>query len=247
MQVLLLLAQRCEAKCLNLPTKSNNLPQVWFAQVGDEPALVEHQILEQLSISERSRLELIKSHHKRQEYLLSRALMRHALSERFGLKTQAWEFIEKRDSAPIIQNLPQGYWLSLTHSHGVICFCLHNQPIGIDIEQGKVRTNFLALAKAFMNNDELDRLNSNDALMADTFYKTWCAKEAFYKMLSPTDQANLFLKKINYFDLFGGHQCYLTQGKIKGCYLALVTKEPPTETIQLKAFTFNGSIPISWD
>jgi 4'-phosphopantetheinyl transferase len=247
MQVPLLLAQHCEAKWLNLPTNSNGSPQVWFAKVGSEPTLIEHQLLEQLSISERSRLESIKSGQKRQEYLLSRALMRHALSERFGLKTQTWEFIEKTNSAPIVQNLPEGHWLSLTHSHGVICFSLHNQPIGIDIEQGKVRTNFLALARAFMNDDELELLNSNAALMADNFYRVWCAKEAFYKILPPTDQAGLFLKKINYFDLVESRHYHLAQGKINDIYLALVTQEPPRETIPLRALTFNGSIPILWE
>jgi 4'-phosphopantetheinyl transferase len=247
MQVPLLLAQHCEAKWLELPTKSYNSPQVWFAKVGSEPTLIEHQVLEQLSISERSRLESIQSQNKRQEYLLSRALMRHALSERFGLKTQTWQFIEKTNSAPIIQNLPGGHWLSLSHSHGVICFTLANQPIGIDIEQSKARTNFIDLAKAFMNDDELELLNSKEHQTTDVFYKIWCAKEAFYKMLPPSDQDDLFLKKINYFDLIESRHCHLTHGKINDCYLALATKEPPRDTIELKAHTFNGSIPILWD
>lgn len=173
--------------------------------------------------------------------------MRHALSEQFGLDKQAWEFIEKTNSAPIVQNLPEGHWLSLTHSHGVICFCLHNQPIGIDIEQAKIRPNFLALAKAFMSDDELELLNSKEHLTRDTFYRVWCAKEAFYKMLRPTHQEGLFLKKINYFDLVESQHCHLSQGKINDCYLALVTKEPPRETMPLKALTLNGSMPILWD
>jgi 4'-phosphopantetheinyl transferase len=234
------------AKGLNLPTKASDSPQVWFAKVGDEPALLEHQVIEQLSSSERVRLESIKSINKRQEYLLSRALMRHALSERFALETQAWKFVEETNSAPIIQNLPEGHWLSLSHSHGFICFALANQPIGIDIELAKARTNFLALAKAFMSDDELELMNSKDHSDADTFYKIWCAKEAFYKMLTPDEQAGLFLKKINYFDLVKGHHCLLANGKIDDCYLALVTKESPGEPIQLKAHTFNGSVPISW-
>jgi 4'-phosphopantetheinyl transferase len=234
------------AKGLNLPTKASDSPQVWFAKVGDEPALLEHQVIEQLSSSERVRLESIKSINKRQEYLLSRALMRHSLSERFGLETQVWRFIEKPNSAPIIQNLPDGHWLSLSHSHGVICVALANQPVGIDIEQSKVRTNILALAKAFMSDNELELMNSKDHLDTDTFYKIWCAKEAFYKILTPSEQEGLFLKGINYFDLTEGHYCHLSAGKIDDCHLALVTKELPCEPIPLKAHAFNGSIPISW-
>lgn len=207
----------------------------------------EHRVLEQLSVSERSRLEIIKSSPKRQEYLLSRALMRHGLSERFGLKPQTWKFIEKTNSAPVIQNLPEGHWLSLTHSHGAICFVTHNKPVGIDIEQTKARANFHALARAFMNEEELELLNSNPQLIADCFYKVWCAKEAFYKMLSPADQEGLFLKNINYLDLSNGYQQHLIHGKINDCHLALVTNEPPRETCELRALTFNGSIQISCD
>lgn len=173
--------------------------------------------------------------------------MRHALSHQFGLKAHEWEFIEKSNSSPTVKNLPEGYWLSLSHSHGAICFVLHKNPVGIDIEQSKVRTNFSALARVFMNEGELELLNSSEPLMADNFYKVWCAKEAFYKMLPPSDQDGLFLKKINYFDLVENHHCYLTHGKINDCHLTLVTKEPHRETTQLKALTFNGPIPILWD
>ena len=249
MQVPLLLAQHCEEKWLNLPTNSNELPRLWFAKVGSKPSLIEpasleHQTLEQLSDSEHSRLELIKSSHKRQEYLLSRALMRHALSDQFGLKPEAWEFIEKKDSAPIVQNLPEGYWLSLSHSHGAICFVLHNQPVGIDLEQAKTRTNFLPLARAFMNDNELELLNSDKHSTTEIFYKIWCAKEAFYKMLTPAEQEGLFLKKINYLDLVNSH--HLVPGKINDCQLALVTNEAPRETSELRVHTFSGPIQISW-
>ncbi|MFT4607342.1 MAG: 4'-phosphopantetheinyl transferase [Urechidicola sp.] len=221
--------------------------KIWHATVGSSNEEYEEQVYPQLSTSELRRLKGIKNELKRREYLLSRALMRHALSERFGLKIQTWKFIEKKNSRPIVQNLPQGQWLSLTHSHGVICFCLHNQPIGIDIEQTQARPNFLALAKAFMNDDELELMNSEEYSTRDSFYKVWCAKEAFYKMLTPADQEGLSLKKINYFDLIEDQHCHLTQGKINDCYLALVTREPTGETKPLKALTFNGSTPILWN
>ena len=209
-------------------------------------ASIEQQVLEQFSSSEQSRLESIKSDLKRQEYLLSRALMRHALSEQFRQPTQHWAFIEKQDSAPVISNLPDGFWLSLSHSHGTICFVLHQNPIGIDIEQGKARANFSALARQFMNEDELELLHSNQQPESDTFYKIWCAKEAFYKMASPPEQAGLYLKKIDYFALAQGKKHHLAHGKIKGFHLTLVSNSKLTAINQLPARTFNGSIQIQW-
>ena len=239
-------ALHCEEKWLNLPISTGCSPQIWFAKVGDEPASRIHQVLEQLSSSEHTRLDAIKSDNKRQEYLLSRALMRHALSEKFRRKPQDWVFVEKTNSPPLIENLPKGYWLSLSHSHGAICFVLHREPIGVDIEQNKIRTNFSALARAFMNEGELELLNSNEPFIADNFYKVWCAKEAFYKMTSPVDQECLYLKKIDYFDLAKGRSNHLIHGHIDGNHLAIVTNAELGNINAVQARTLNGSIPIQW-
>jgi 4'-phosphopantetheinyl transferase len=229
-----------------LPINSNCSPQIWLAKVGDEHVSLEHQVLEHLSSCEHKRLNSIKSNHKRREYLLSRALMRHALSEQFRRKPQEWDFVEKTNSPPTIKNLPEGYWLSLSHSNGTICFVLHKNPIGIDIEQRKARTNFSALAKAFMSEDELELLNSNETLISDNFYKVWCAKEAFYKMTSPTEQEGMYLKKIDYFGLAKGKKHHLVHGCIDECHLALVTNVVLENINALQARTFNGSIQIQW-
>lgn len=173
--------------------------------------------------------------------------MRHALSEHFGLKQQAWVFSEIANAPPTINNLPEGHWLSLSHSRGFICFVLHNKPIGIDIERSKLRGNFYALADAFMNEGELELLNSNEQLIADNFYKIWCAKEAFYKMIPASDQEGMFLKKIDYLDLTNGKNSHLIQGYIEEHHLAIVTNAP-LKTINLaQARTFDGSLTIQWD
>ena len=241
-----LLALRYEEKWSNLSSNLECSPKIWLAKVGDEHDSLEHQVLEQLSSSELERLQSIKSKPKRHEYLLSRALMRHALSEQFSLNQQDWIFVDKAHTPPRIENLPNGYWLSLSHSHGTICFVLHKEPIGIDIEQSRSRENFMALSRSFMNKNELDLLNSNNSLIADNFYKIWCAKEAFYKMIPPADQDGLFMKKINYFDLTKGKINHLIQGNIEGCHLALVTKASLKNIGALQARTFNGSIKIKW-
>lgn len=227
--------------------KASVSPQIWYARVGDENEQFEHSVLELLSSSELKRLDRIKSNSKRREYLLSRALMRHALSYHFKQAQNEWIFVEQSNSPPKVSNLPADYWLSLSHSHGAICFAISRQAVGIDIERSGHRQNFSALAKVFMNSDELALLHSQQQLMADTFYRIWCAKEAFYKITPKADQENLFFKKIAYIELAAGSSGFsLTAGNIDEHYLALVTQSMPANIDQTSALTFQGSIPIRW-
>ena len=221
--------------------------KIWHATVDDSNDVYEKQVYPQLSPSELRRLEGIKNTLKRHEYLLSRALMRHALSHQFKRPTTDWQFVEQSNSAPKINNLPDNYWLSLSHSHGAICLAISNEPVGIDIEQKKNRPNFLSLANAFMNPAEIEQLNANSNSAIDTFYKIWCAKEASYKITPASAQINLFLKQIDYFELAeGAHGQNLSQGLIKQCHLALVTHSKPVNINQLSAHTFRSKVPIHW-
>jgi 4'-phosphopantetheinyl transferase len=167
-------------------------------------------------------------------------------------RKREWVFVEQSNAPPRISNLPEGCWLSLSHSHGAICFALSQQPVGIDIERGDTRKNFSALAKAFMTTDELDMLNlnpqySNPPRLADMFYRIWCAKEAYYKITPIADQAKLFLKKIAYLDLAEGNNGHhLIAGNIDEYHLALVTTSKPANFRQIVALSFDSPIPILW-
>jgi len=173
--------------------------------------------------------------------------MRHALSHQFKHPPSEWQFVEQPNSAPKVNNLPDNCFFSLSHSHGTICLAISNEPVGIDIEQKKMRQNFSSLAKAFMNPEEIELLNASDESAMDTFYKIWCAKEASYKATTVCAQRTLFLKQINYVDLVAAStEKNLSQGSIEQCHLALVTQSKPKNIKPLDANTFNGTVKIRW-
>ena len=159
--------------------------KLWYAVVDSSNQKYEDQVYPQLSLSELNRLGNIKNELKKHEYLLSRALMRHALSYQFKRPSSEWQFIERTNLAPKINNLPENCHFSLSHSHGKICLAISNELIGIDIEHKKMRPNFSSLANAFMNKKEAQLLNESKSRGVDIFYKIWCAKEASYK-ITPT-------------------------------------------------------------
>jgi 4'-phosphopantetheinyl transferase len=221
--------------------------KIWYATVAPTNEKYEEQVQPQLSTSELSRLGGINSNLKRHEYLLSRALMRHAFSHQFKRPSSEWQFIERPNLTPKIINLPINYHFSLSHSHGTICLAISNEPVGIDIEQEKMRPNFSSLANAFMNPEEVQLLNENHESAMETFYKIWCAKEAAYKVTPTAAQNKLFLKQINYFNLFEGtHEQNLSQGLIEQCHLALITQFKPKNINLLDANTFDGTVKIRW-
>lgn len=222
--------------------------KIWFTAVTCINEKYEEQVQSQLSISELSRLADITSDFIKHEYLLSRALMRHAFSFQFKRPSSEWQFVERSNLAPKIINLPDDYYFSLSHSHGKIGLAISNKPVGIDIEQVKIRPNFSSLAKAFMNHEEIQLLNEGNQPVIDTFYKIWCAKEAAYKVTPRAAQKNLFLKNINYFHLIEGfREQNLSQGLIEQCHIALMTQFKPKNIEQLDASTFNEAIKIQWN
>lgn len=180
------------------------------------------------SDSEIRRLNNIKTKNKHREYLLSRALMRHALSQHFQLPESEWRFVEQSGSPPIISNLPEYIYLSLSHSGGFICFAIYDTPIGIDIEVVNKQRNFLALAETFMNDKELECLAQNESTQAYHFYRIWCAKEAYYKFLPPTKQATTSLRKIFFSALTeSSDKWQLIEGQTKEYVFAAVMKTKP--------------------
>ena len=205
-----------------------NTLQLWLTRVSDSTMNAERSIRNLFSDSEKNRLESIKNNNRRREYLLSRSLMRHALSQHFQLQEKEWQFMEQSESAPVVCNLPENIYHSLSHSGGLICFALSDCPIGIDIEATNKQRNYLALAEVFMNDEELKHLAQNESTQADLFYRSWCAKEAYFKALPVTEQATTLLNQLSYSALIKNRtEWRLIEGKTDTCRFAAVMNNKP--------------------
>jgi phosphopantetheinyl transferase len=183
--------------------------QLWFSRVGTASLSIEVQAREWLSPAEHKRLQRIRPERKRREYLLSRALMRHALSRQFSRAESSWQFSQQLASPPLVGDLPADTFLSLSHSGGYVCFAIANCAVGVDIELVKPQRDRLAAARVFMDDSECAMLARRGAGRAEYFYRSWCAKEACYKALSPSAQAETSMRSISYPELqrtLGGWQ-----------------------------------------
>lgn len=154
--------------------------------------------------------------------------MRHALSQNFHRQENDWQFIECPESVPVIHNLPENIYISLSHSRGFICFAISSYPVGIDLEASTKQRDFKALAEVFMNDEELGYLIQNESMQADYFYRIWCAKEAYYKSLPSSEQIATPLKKICFSALIeSDDRWHLIEGKIEEYRFAAMIKNKP--------------------
>ncbi|MBV1915863.1 MAG: 4'-phosphopantetheinyl transferase superfamily protein [Pseudomonadales bacterium] len=198
--------------------------QLWFTRAGDLSKETAQEIKNQFSPSEDRRFLATKSNTKQNEYLVSRALMRHALTQCFPEQKNHWAFIQTPDSVPVIKNLPNNTFLSLTHSDRLICFAIATCQVGIDLEEKKQR-KFPELTNEIMNEEELDYFSRLKDNQADFFYRCWCAKEACYKALSKKHQSTTRLKEISIFDLLNENKdWFLLEQELEGYALAVVSQ-----------------------
>ena len=164
---------------------------IWFAEISATSFNIEQQTETLLSDSEKARLSATRHPHKRREFLLSRALMRHGLSRKFGLEDSFWCFQQRRNKSPRITNLPRPIFTGLSHSKGVIAFVISESPVGIDLESMDRKRNIDGIAAATMTTEEIIYLNQYPQTKIIRFYELWCSKEAYYKALSLSEQAGI--------------------------------------------------------
>lgn len=171
------------------------------------------------------RLDASENPNKKREFLLSRALMRYVLSQKFNIPVSEWLFIDKPNSPPIIQNLPEPVYFSLSHSNGLICFVMTDSPIGLDVEATYKKRDFIALADVFMTNKEIKNLKACDETeVAHYFYRIWCAKEAYFKSDSKIELNTLFKKTSIISFIKKSKHWSLVEGNIDDFSLSIIVK-----------------------
>ncbi|MBL0609848.1 4'-phosphopantetheinyl transferase superfamily protein [Aeromonas jandaei] len=148
-------------------------------------ALIAQELLatlpELLSADEHHIWHQMSHNLRRQEYLVSRALLRQLLAQRLGTSPSALQFSNGEHGKPQLQD---GRWhFNLSHSGSWLVLALCQQgPLGVDIELGKRRHSPLPLARRFYAKSEYEwlcALPENEQESA--FYRLWSRKEAVLK------------------------------------------------------------------
>ena len=143
------------------------------------------QLVSFLSKDEQSRAEKLKIENKRNQFVITRGLLRVLLSSCLQKQSEEIVFSYAQHGKPYISdkvnNKPVEFNISHSGDYALIALTLENQ-IGVDIEEMNQNIDCVSLSSRFFSEQEkcsLSKLSEADQL--DAFFRIWTRKESFIK------------------------------------------------------------------
>jgi 4'-phosphopantetheinyl transferase len=139
-------------------------------------------LLDLLDAEERERAARFKFPAPRNQFVISRALLRRALGRYRQIEAREVRFRTTANGKPELSESGDLHF-NLSHSEGVTVFALaRHRQVGIDVERIRQDTNALELAERFFSRPEVQWLRSQPAAQhIPSFFTCWTAKEAYIK------------------------------------------------------------------
>jgi 4'-phosphopantetheinyl transferase len=154
---------------------------VWFAQLqGWEKTI--GSLSELLNAEERERASRFKFPAPRNQFVISRALLRQALGRYLRIEGRDVRFGSTADGKPELADSADVQF-NLSHTEGVTAFAItRKRRVGIDVERIREKTEALDLATRFFSTKEVEWLRAQPASQhVASFFSCWTAKEAYIK------------------------------------------------------------------
>ncbi len=107
--------------------------------------------------------------------IVADAMVRRALSEISGIKTDEISFSTNEFGKPYAENADVQF--SVSHSGDAVICAVSDKPVGVDIE--KIRDVSFKTAERFATAEELEYIGEN----AERFFEIWTLKEAYFKCI----------------------------------------------------------------
>lgn len=141
--------------------------------------------LKTLSKDESQRHERLIFPRHRQQFLVSRALLRSVLADYLQIKPEEVRFAKNAYGKPRIASFDQEYPLSFNLSHtnelSVLAISSGNE-LGVDVEYLTRKVDILKLARRYFSPLETEALQKLDvSQFNDRFFYLWTLKEAYIK------------------------------------------------------------------
>ncbi|MCD6026452.1 MAG: 4-phosphopantetheinyl transferase [Solimicrobium sp.] len=162
---------------------------LWLVETANLPDTFDSQLLLKLSPSEKKHFNTLHIPTVKREYLITRALIRSALSYYADVTPLDWEFVTNKYGCPRLAQRFSKLQLAfnITHSNGAVaCLIARGYNVGLDIEQISRKTNFSDFAEMVLSPYEQATLNSQQIGSAKydfDFLHYWTLKEAYSKAL----------------------------------------------------------------
>ena len=156
---------------------------VWRSRI-DLPKEEIQKFHETLSQQEQERAEKFIFPDKYEEYVVTRGLLRTALSHVLEQSPGAFAFEYTTEKKPFLVKKFDGQSVSfnVSHSHGQALVAISlDRNIGIDIEKIRNDVAYEKLSKRFFSRAEYEALLQYEGDPVQAFFTVWTRKEAFVK------------------------------------------------------------------
>ncbi|MEC5160914.1 MULTISPECIES: 4'-phosphopantetheinyl transferase family protein [unclassified Janthinobacterium] len=169
---------------LELDVEDIHLWCVFYEQINDPLLLARYDAL--LSPAERERMQRFHFAKDRHCFLVSRVLVRTALSRYSSVAPQQWSFHASPHGKPRIANGEldaQDLSFNLSHTQGMVVLGLtRRMALGVDVENMAHRTAPLDVAERFFSRAEVAQLHALPvAQRQERFFRLWTLKESYIK------------------------------------------------------------------
>jgi len=140
------------------------------------------QLLGVLNAEEQERAARFKFPAPRNQFVISRALLRRALGMYLRVEGPQIQFRTSTNGKPELAN-DYGLRFNLSHTEGAMVFAItRKRCIGIDVERIRDNPDAMKLATRFFSVEEVQWLRSQPAAeISASFFRVWTGKEAYIK------------------------------------------------------------------
>jgi 4'-phosphopantetheinyl transferase len=180
-----------------------------------------------LTDHERKRSERFKHDGAREEFVVSRAMLRTLLARYVDVDSNEITYRNAPGGKPFLVEIPgkPAPWFNMTHSHGVALYAISlDQEVGVDVEMLGRRTDAERVAKRFFTERESERIMAREPdLRKDAFIRTWTCKEACLKWTGAGLKGGLKTHEILFDDAWGNPEA---AGEVEQPLLTLLEPAP---------------------
>jgi 4'-phosphopantetheinyl transferase len=162
---------------------------LWLVSTDNLPETSDEKLLLQLSPEEQIHYNALRMPKVKREYLITRALVRNALSYYADVAPLEWEFVKDQHGRPHLTQQFSKLKLNfnITHSRGAVaCLIACGHQLGVDIEPLNRKADFVDIAENVLTSFEQTALNEMqkcDGASKIDFLHYWTLKEAYSKAL----------------------------------------------------------------
>ncbi len=181
----------------------DNEVHVWYAEPAQVEVLERWNTCWELMVpSERNAMERLSLKRKRQEFLVTRSMVRFVLSLYCDVKPQQWRFAVNAHGRPSIREPADACRLcyNVSHTDGLVAMAVtRDRDVGIDVESLGRSVPSIRIARRFFSQVETEALESLDPeSRGRQFLEYWTLKEAYIKarglgLSCPLDQFSILL------------------------------------------------------